>query len=107
MKIKESEESDKYLDLARELWKLWNMSVTVIIILIGTFGKVPEVLEKEKFGNRKTNRDHPDYNIIEIGRITEKNPRDLRRLAVVRTLLEAHQQTLVRKTREEYYKIVN
>ena len=34
VKIKESETSDKYLDLDRELRKLWNMRVMVILIVI-------------------------------------------------------------------------
>ena len=38
IKVKESEKKDKYLDLARELKKLWNMKVTIIPIVIGTFG---------------------------------------------------------------------
>ena len=36
MKLKEYENKDKYLDLARELKKLWNMKVTIILIVIGT-----------------------------------------------------------------------
>ena len=38
IKLKESEKKDKYLDLARELKKLWNMKVTIIPIVIGAFG---------------------------------------------------------------------
>ena len=38
--LKESEKKDKYLDQARELKKLWNMKVTIIPIVIGTFGIV-------------------------------------------------------------------
>ena len=34
----------KYLDLARELKKLWNMKVTVIPILIGMLGTVTKEL---------------------------------------------------------------
>ena len=34
--LKESEKKDKYLDLARELKKLWNMKVTIVPIMIGT-----------------------------------------------------------------------
>ena len=34
VKLKESENKDKYLDLARELKKLWNMKVTVVAIVI-------------------------------------------------------------------------
>ena len=39
VKIKESEKISKYLDLARELKKMWNMKMTVIPIVIGTLGK--------------------------------------------------------------------
>ena len=39
IKLKESEKKDKYLDLARELKKLWNMKVTIISIVIGAFGQ--------------------------------------------------------------------
>ena len=35
-----------YLDLARELTKLWNMQVTVIPIVFGAFGTVTKVLVK-------------------------------------------------------------
>ena len=34
-KIKENKKSRKYLDLAKELRKLWNMNVTVIPIVAG------------------------------------------------------------------------
>ena len=43
-KPKESEKKDKYLDLARELKKLWNMKVTIIPIVIGAFGTTTERL---------------------------------------------------------------
>ena len=36
----------KYLDLARELKKLWNMQVTIIPIVIGAFGTVTKGLLK-------------------------------------------------------------
>ena len=42
IKLKECEKKDKYLDLARELKKLWNMKVTTIPI--GAFGTVTEGL---------------------------------------------------------------
>ena len=50
VKIKEIENPGKYLELARELYKLWNMKVTVIpIITLGqsykTRKKNPEKLE--------------------------------------------------------------
>ena len=39
-KLEESEKKDKYLDLARELKKPWNMKVKVIPIIIGALGTV-------------------------------------------------------------------
>ena len=44
---KECEKKDKYLDLARELKKLWNMRVTILLIVIGAFGTVTKGLLKE------------------------------------------------------------
>ena len=46
IKLKECEKKDKYLDLARELKKLWNMQVTIIPIVIGVFGTVTKGLLK-------------------------------------------------------------
>ena len=46
IKLRESEKKDKYLDLARELKKLWNMDVTIIPIRIGAFGTVTKGLLK-------------------------------------------------------------
>ena len=46
IKLKECEKRDKYLDLARELKKLWNMPVTFIPIVIGAFGTVTKGLLK-------------------------------------------------------------
>ena len=37
IKQKECEKKDKYLDLARELKKLWNMKMMIVPIVIGTF----------------------------------------------------------------------
>ena len=47
VKLKECEKKDKYLDLAMELKKLWNMQVTIIPIVIGAFGTVTKGLLKE------------------------------------------------------------
>ena len=46
IKLKECEKRDKYLDLAREFKKLWNMQVTIIPILIAAFGTVTKELLK-------------------------------------------------------------
>ena len=50
IKLKENEKKDKYLDLARELKKLWNMKETIIPIVIGNFGTVTKGLLK-RLGN--------------------------------------------------------
>ena len=44
--LKESEKKDKYLDLARELKKLWTMKVTIVPIVIGALGTVTKGLLK-------------------------------------------------------------
>ena len=46
IKLKECEKKNKYLDLARELKKLWNMKVTIVPIVIGVFGTVTKGLLK-------------------------------------------------------------
>ena len=46
IKFKVSEKKDKYLDLARELKKLWNMKVIFIPLAIGAFGTVTKGLIK-------------------------------------------------------------
>ena len=40
-KLKECEKKDKYLDLARELKKQWNMKVTILPIVIGALVQSP------------------------------------------------------------------
>ena len=47
IKLKECEKRDQYLDLARELKKLWNMKVTIIAIVSGAFGTVTKGLLKD------------------------------------------------------------
>ena len=44
--LKESEKKDKYLNLVRELKKLWNMKVTIVPIVIGALGTVTKGLLK-------------------------------------------------------------
>ena len=46
LKLKECEKRDKYLDLARELKKLWNRQMTIIPIVIGAFGTITKGLQK-------------------------------------------------------------
>ena len=40
LKLKETEKKDKYLDLATELKKLWNMKETIIPRALGTVTKI-------------------------------------------------------------------
>ena len=44
--LKESEKKDNYLDLARELKKLWNMKITIVPIVIGALGTITKGLLK-------------------------------------------------------------
>ena len=44
--LKEREKKDKYLELARELKKLWNMKVTIVPIVIGALGTITKGLFK-------------------------------------------------------------
>ena len=44
--LKECEKKDKYLDLARELKKLWIMKVTIVPIVTGTLGTITKGLLK-------------------------------------------------------------
>ena len=46
IKLKECEKKDKYLDLARELKKLWYMKGTIIPIVIGAFSTITKGLLK-------------------------------------------------------------
>ena len=46
IRLKELEKKDKYLELARELKKLWNMKVIIIPIVIGALGTVTKGLLK-------------------------------------------------------------
>ena len=46
IKLIECEKKDKYLDLARELKKLWNMKVTIVPIVTGAFSTVTKGLLK-------------------------------------------------------------
>ena len=46
IKLKECEKKNKYVDLARELKKLWNMKVTIVPIVISAFGTITKGLLK-------------------------------------------------------------
>ena len=92
--LKESEKKDKYLDLTRELKKLWNMKVAIVPIVIGALGTITKCLLKGQED-------------LEIGGRTEtiqttallRTARILRR--VLETPVKNHQLTLMWKTLEE------
>ena len=86
-----------YLDLARELKKLWNMKVMIVPIVIGALGTISKGLLK-------------GLEDLEVGewvetiqttallrtawilrRVLETSPGDLRRLAVTQTPVKNHQ----------------
>ena len=63
-KIKESGKIDKYLDFVREMKKLWNLKVTVILIVIDAPGTIAKEPGWETGGQRK-NHNHPDHSTAE------------------------------------------
>ena len=78
VKLIESEKGDKQLDFARN-WKknkLWDMKVTVILIIIVALGIVTKRINTGtgELGNKTRSGNHPNYSIIEIGQNTEKSP---------------------------------
>ena len=82
MKIKENEKRDEYLDLARELKKLWNMKMTVIPIERSPNAWYRELEELEIERSSK-----PQH--CQIGQNIEKNPGDMRRVALPQTPVKA------------------
>ena len=101
--LKESEKKDKYLDLAKELKKLWNMKVTIVPIVIGTLGTITKGLLK-------------DLEDLEIGGRVEtiQTTALLRTARILRRVLETWgdllslklQLTLMWKTLKEYIIII-
>ena len=93
-------ESDKYLNLARELKRRWNMKVAVIPFKTGALETIHKGLIRGdgRVGNRRISRDHPNYSIIKIVQNTETSPGNLRWVGVIQTAVKDHQQTLVWKT---------
>ncbi len=83
---------DKYLALARELKKLWNMKVTIVPI----WHSNKRIIKRPGgLGSWRAGRDYPNDSIVEDGQNTETSPGDLRRLAVIQTPVKNHQLTLM------------
>ena len=94
-KFKESGEKRK---IHRPCWrtrKIWNLKMTVILILIGALGTVTTgfFTDTGGLGNYRTSRDHPNNCINEIINEIKKSPGDMKRLAVTQTLMEHRQLT--------------
>ena len=66
IKLKESEKKNKYLDLAREMKKLWNLKVTIIPIVIGALVTITKRIIKGTGGlwSWRTSGDHLNYDIV-------------------------------------------
>ena len=70
VKMKVSEKTNKYLDLARELINLENIKITVILITLEVLGNGHKMPEKENGGMRdQKNRVSTDHSIIKSARI--------------------------------------
>ena len=88
-----SERLEKFLDLAKESKKLWNMKVMVILIVAGTLGMLKKRLEElEIRGRIKTIQITA---LIRLARNTLMCPGDPRRLAVTQTPVKDHQLKLL------------
>ena len=83
VKMKESKKKDKYLDIARELKKLWNVKVTMIPIVIDALGTVTKELVKglEDLEIRRRVETIQTTALLRSARIL-KYSEDLRRLGV-------------------------
>ena len=90
--LKESGKKDKYLDLTRELKKLWNMKVTIVPIVIGALCTITKGLLKglEGLGSWRTGRDYSNDSTAKNGQNRETSPGDLRRLVVTQTPVKNH-----------------
>ena len=64
------ENEAKYLDLARELKKLWKVKVTVIAIMPDAFGTVQKILKKiiGRIEDQWKNPDHSDQSTFKISK---------------------------------------
>ena len=99
VKLKEREKIVKYLELARELKKLWNTKVTAIPFVIGTLCIVTkglvQGLEDLEITGQVENIQITEF--IKISQYPVKSPRNLRRLTVTQTPVRNEQPKLVGK----------
>ena len=99
--LKESEKKYNYLDRARELKKLWNMKVTIVLIVIGSLGTVTKGLLKGLEDLEVSGRVETIQNdsIAEDSQNTETNPGDLRDLLSVKLSEKPSANTDVKNSR--------
>ena len=69
------------------------MKVKIISVVIGAFGTVTK--RPGRLGSWRPSRYHPINSIFENSQFTEKNPGDLRRLAVTQSPVKDHQIMLM------------
>ena len=74
VELKECGKRDKYLELAWELTKQWNMKMTEVPVVIGALGKITNGLlpELEGLEIMGLGGDCPNFNVVEIGQNNEK-----------------------------------
>ena len=99
VKLKESKKKDKYLHLAREQKKLWNMKVTVLLTVNAALGTVSKGLVQRLEELEIRGRVEPiqTTELLRSARMLRKFLGNLRRLAVTQTPVRNHQFVLMWK----------
>ena len=82
-KIKEIGKRKKYLHFTRELKKLSIEEMRAIPVVFGALGK-----GTGRVGNRRTNRNHQEYSILNNGQNTEESSVKLRKFVVTHTMVK-------------------
>ena len=98
-KIEKREKKDKYLELARELRKLWDIKTAVIPDVIGMIRYTHQrmAIETGGTGNKRGIEIIQITVLLRSARILRRVPNTLRRLAVTQTQFRNHSQTRVWK----------
>ena len=99
LKLREREKNNQYLDIARELKKLRNMILTLLLIVIGAFGIVTNGLVQglNNFEIKRRGGDHSNYRIVDTGYNTAKSPGEFRSLLILQTPMKEYQLMLMWK----------
>ena len=103
VKLKESEKRGKYLNLSRELKKLWYTRMTVIPIVIDELGTITKELVKglEELEIRARVKTIQTTELWRSARILKGELKTWKKPAVTQIPVEDHRQTLVWKTLKE------